>query len=312
VLVAVLAAATAASAENVTPFYTVVAVGKWHGIIASDGERRAVPASVFGAIDLAPDEPSFVVAKGAESIWIGSLAYGGRTVPTPGRTSSPVFGPGDVVAYGAGTKLRVVGGRTFRLPGTVVEVAAAEDAFAATVELGNAAKGTLKSRLYLVAHGHARALVSGFDPYAALPSPQFSPDGTMIAYTKGGDVWVVDRDGIKQQISHTKIAVERGPRWSPDSTQLAYTTTRHGVNEVYAATLDGVERRLTHTKPRPARVPQTGSTMGAWSPDGDSVAVVNYTSVGVVPATGGDEHIVRTFMPAASAYVGPIWWSAAY
>ena len=167
-------------------------------------------------------------------------------------------------------------------------------------------------RLYLVAAGRTRLLDSGFDAYSERPSPEISPDGRSIAYTKDGDVWLVDRSGRKRRITHTKVATEIDVRWSPDGTKLGYTTGRHGVNEVYVATLDGRELRLTHTAPRGGGIPQTGSRMGAWSPDGASVAVVTYNSLGVVPATGGPERIVRTFTPAGSSYLGPLWWSGSY
>jgi dipeptidyl aminopeptidase/acylaminoacyl peptidase len=302
VVVAALAAAAAAPAEPATPFYTAVTVGTSHSVVSSDGDRRVIPNGLFGDIDLSPDEPSFVSSGGQRSIYVGSLAYGGRTVKTPLRTAEPVYGPGDVIAYGAGATLRVVGGRTYRLPGTVVEVAVTEDAFAATVET----PGTLRSRLYLIADGKTKLLAAGFGAHSDLPDPQFSPDGTLIAFERGGDVWVTDRFGRTRRISHTASAKETGARWSPDGLRLAYATGRHGVSEVYVATLDGREHRLTHSKP------PLGSTMGAWSPDGESIAVVTNSSVGVVPATGGTERIVKTFRPVASAQVGPVWWSPSY
>ena len=312
-LIAACALAAGAGAETVTPFYAAVATPGFHGVISSDGDHRAVPIGLFGAISLSPDGPDFVSSDGPTKLFVGSLAYGGRIVKTPARTADAVYGPDDVIAYGAGPTLRVVGGRTYRLPGTVVQVAVGPaNTFAATVETGNGKAGTLRSRLYLVAAGRTRLLASGFDAYSERPTPQISPDGLSVAYTKGGDVWVVDRSGRKQQITHTRIAAETDVRWSPDGTELGYTTGRHGVNEVYVASLDGHELRLTHTAPRGRGIPQTGSRMGAWSPDGASVAVITYNAIGVVPATGGSERIVKTFTPANAAYVGPLWWSGSY
>jgi hypothetical protein len=48
--------------------------------------------------------------------------------------------------------------------------------------------------------------------------------------------------------------------------------------------------------------------MGAWSPDGSQIAVVTYNSLGVVPASGGDETIVHRFRPAYDVYLGPVGW----
>jgi Tol biopolymer transport system component len=190
----------------------------------------------------------------------------------------------------------------------IVELAAARNVYAATVEWGSGTAGTLKNGLYLIRAGSARLLVPGADAYSERPHPVFSPDGSRIAYEHGGDIWVVTTKGARTRISRTAKAAETGACWSPDGTRLAYTSGRNGVNEAYAATLNGHETRLTHTRPHGADVPQVGTVAGAWSPDGSEVAVVTYNAIGVVPATGGPTTIIRTFTPAASAHLGPVWW----
>jgi hypothetical protein len=312
VLVAALAAVTAARATAERPFLVAAAVGSWHGVVSSSGPRYAVPADRFGRLDLSPDRRSYVAPVGPRKLWLGRLAGPGRAIATPTQTAPPVFDPRGRVVYGAGATIRVVGGATLRpkLPAgaRIVEVAAARDAYAATVEWGDGKSGTLKNALYLVRPGAAKLLVTGANAYSDRPHPVFSPDGSRIAYEYAGDIWVVTTAGVRTRISRTPTAAETGARWSPDGTRLAYTSGRHGVNEAYAATLDGHETRLTHTPPREPGLPQVGTVAGAWSPDGEQVAVVTYNTIGVVPATGGPTTVVRTFTPAASTYLGPVWW----
>jgi Tol biopolymer transport system component len=55
-------------------------------------------------------------------------------------------------------------------------------------------------------------------------SPRWSPDGDHIAYTTGGQIWVMEEDGDdKKQV--TKIATGAGgPVWSPDGKWIAFTS----------------------------------------------------------------------------------------
>jgi dipeptidyl aminopeptidase/acylaminoacyl peptidase len=58
-------------------------------------------------------------------------------------------------------------------------------------------------------------------------SPRWSPDGKKIAYTTGGQVWVMESDGDhKEQV--TRISTEAAaPLWSPDGKWLAFTSEVH-------------------------------------------------------------------------------------
>jgi len=55
-------------------------------------------------------------------------------------------------------------------------------------------------------------------------APRWSPDGKKIAYTNGGQVWVMDNDGDhKNQV--TKISTDAAaPVWSPDGKWIAFTS----------------------------------------------------------------------------------------
>jgi len=60
---------------------------------------------------------------------------------------------------------------------------------------------------------------------AAENGPQFSPDGTRIAYTQGGQLYVMTLTGLIDQRTDIKppASLQGGFRWSPDGKYLSYT-----------------------------------------------------------------------------------------
>ena len=58
-------------------------------------------------------------------------------------------------------------------------------------------------------------------------SPRWSPDGKLIAYVTGGQIWTMEPDGDDaKQI--TRVATGAGnPVWSPDGKWIAYTSEVH-------------------------------------------------------------------------------------
>ena len=84
--------------------------------------------------------------------------------------------------------------------------------------------------------------------------PEWSPDGTKIAYTggRGGSdtaVWVMDADGTNETRLTSVPGYSRQPSWSHDGTQIAYSTyagTEFG-SEIWIINADGTNpQRITH------------------------------------------------------------------
>lgn len=61
-----------------------------------------------------------------------------------------------------------------------------------------------------------------FDLIAKNQLPDWSPDGSRIAYEAGGDLYAMGADGSDQRRLTSGLSGESGPAWSPDGTQIAF------------------------------------------------------------------------------------------
>jgi len=76
--------------------------------------------------------------------------------------------------------------------------------------------------------------------------PSISPDGSKIAFSYQGDLFIVNSDGgnAKQITSHT--AHDYMPIWSHDSKKIAFSSNRHGNFDVFLTDINGTTpKRLT-------------------------------------------------------------------
>jgi Tol biopolymer transport system component len=99
-------------------------------------------------------------------------------------------------------------------------------------------------------------------------SPQFSPDGRMIAVQVGGDVELLPTGGGPPTRLTYAPANGMSPTWSPDGRQLAFVSTRSGKAQLYTMTANGVNQRQVLSMPQ-------GDTIDPrWSPDGTHIVFV--------------------------------------
>ena len=94
--------------------------------------------------------------------------------------------------------------------------------------------------------------------------PGISPDGSMIAFASGGDIWEVPSRGGDARLLVSHPATESRPMYSPDGARLAFTSTRTGNGDVYVLTLaTGELTRLTFD--------DANELVNGWSADGKFV-----------------------------------------
>lgn len=116
--------------------------------------------------------------------------------------------------------------------------------------------GDYEVRVIDVATGRIEGLAKG-------SNPSWSPEGDVIAFTYGGDLYSIQADGTSLRRLTDTDAIEESPDWAPDGRSLVYV--RDG--DLYVMSRNGG---------RVAPLVQTGrdtyAVQPAWSPDGRWIA----------------------------------------
>ena len=118
------------------------------------------------------------------------------------------------------------------------------------------------------------------DPGTSDFDPEWSPDGTQIAWarateTSDYDIWVMHADGTNQTQLTTDPGFDGYPVWSPDGTKIAFARATEGRADVYVMDADGSnETNLTND-------PANDDYGPTWSPDGLKIAFARCRRDGV-------------------------------
>jgi hypothetical protein len=76
-------------------------------------------------------------------------------------------------------------------------------------------------------------VVQGGQRLLAADDAAYSPDGTLIAFARRGDLWVANSDGSGQRrLTTTPAVVESGPTWLPKGNAIVYTADVGGKRQL--------------------------------------------------------------------------------
>jgi tricorn protease len=104
------------------------------------------------------------------------------------------------------------------------------------------ASGFLGMLLFVLSAAQLRA--QSPNQYALLRKPTVSK--TQIAFSYGGDLWIVDRKGGEAKRLTSDIGIEIDPIFSPDGTMIAFTGEYDGNEDIYVIpSAGGIPKRLT-------------------------------------------------------------------
>jgi TolB protein len=149
--------------------------------------------------------------------------------------------------------------------------------------------------------------------------PEFSPDGTLIAYNhivdgdKGlSELWVMRADGTQPRRLTDSSTGASHPHWSPDGTRILFTQHDDGPGQSLREPLWIID--LAGGSPRPLTDPKDPgeSWEGKWSPDGTQIVFKYHVSgwdhneLRLVNADGTDTRTLWV-SPALGSAESPDW-----
>jgi Tol biopolymer transport system component len=123
-----------------------------------------------------------------------------------------------------------------------------------------------------LANGRDRLSLDLFLAWEYVASPQLSPDGSQIVYTRRwtdkvndrfeSEVWIMNADGSKNRF----LVKGSSPQWSPDGKRLAYSAQGQPQGaQIFVKWMEtGEETQLTRLERGPSNI--------QWSPDGKRIA----------------------------------------
>ncbi|MGE5562971.1 MAG: S41 family peptidase [Bacillota bacterium] len=139
-----------------------------------------------------------------------------------------------------------------------------------------------------------------------LAQPSLSPDGQMVAFASGGDIWEAPAQGGVAHLLVSGPADDSRPLYSPDGRRLAFNSTRGGSSNIYVLDLtSGAITRLTYA--------DANEQLDGWSGDGRWVYfttngndagrrtdIMRVASTGGTPGEISAERFLNEFESAAS------------
>lgn len=120
--------------------------------------------------------------------------------------------------------------------------------------------------------------------------PSLNSDGSMLAFSYQGDIWVASSNGGDSERLTIHEAYEGNPRWSPDNSMIAFSSNRYGNNDLFVIpSKGGTSKRLTYHS--------AADNLSDWTTDNNLLFVTDRAfqqvewndEIYAIPASGGTE-----------------------
>jgi serine/threonine-protein kinase len=126
--------------------------------------------------------------------------------------------------------------------------------------------------------GREQQLTENMQNLPAGASPSWTPDGSVLAFMKGGDIWLLPMSGKREPRPFMETpANETMPAFSPDGHWLAYVSDESGEQQVYVQPFPGPGARYT--------ISSSGGTEPLWARNGQELFFRNRDRMMVVQIT---------------------------
>ena len=84
-------------------------------------------------------------------------------------------------------------------------------------------------------------------PMIGARSLAISPDGTRLAFSYRGDIWIAPIHGGQARPVTNHVEMDDNPVWSPDGKWIAFASNRTGNNDIFVVPADGGETKRRAT-----------------------------------------------------------------
>ncbi|MCD4750653.1 MAG: hypothetical protein K8R59_14880 [Thermoanaerobaculales bacterium] len=139
-------------------------------------------------------------------------------------------------------------------------------------------------------------------PFPRHPAP--SPDGSRIAFSWQGDLWVVSAQGGAAQPLTSHAASEAYPIWSRDGRHIAFASNRHGKFDIFVMSVDGsaAPTRLTYADRNDIPLDFTPDGKGILFSSSRAVSTRWMPALWTVPVKGGTPVLAQTALGEHGSY----------